>query len=124
MRPLPLLGSALLIAQTLLAASPAFADGALALAGLQEIARSPCAYRDEPVDPQGLAAALDGVIGDVMGLRDSDTIIGMIYDGDPQAGARMWASNLALTHQGCETLVHILSSPVEALIAEVQAAQD
>ncbi|WP_224816328.1 hypothetical protein [Hasllibacter sp. MH4015] len=103
----------------LIAASPVFADGAEAVAGLEEVARATCGHSATTMDPQGLAAALDGVVGDAMGFRNAESIIGMIYDGDPRAGARMWASTTT-ARGGCPTLIRILSQPAEATIAEVQ----
>lgn len=94
--------------------------GQLALAGLEEVARANCGHSAATLDPAGLSAALDGVVGDAMGLRDTDTIIGMIYAGDPRSGARMWASTLSGKPGGCNTLVRMLSQPAADTIAEVQ----
>ena len=104
----------------LLAAVPAHAQtstGALALAGLEDVAAAICGHRAPTVDPSGLAAGLDGAIGDAMGLRNTDSIVGLIYANDPEGGARMWASTLSGSAAGCNTLVQMLSVPASTTIA-------
>lgn len=102
-----------------LGSGPASADGTAAVAGLEDVARSVCGHTARTADPTGLATALDGVVGDAMGLRDGSTIIGMIYGNDPEGGARMWASTTT-ANGGCPTLIRMLSQPATATIAEVQ----
>ncbi|MEJ6390224.1 hypothetical protein [Gymnodinialimonas ulvae] len=103
----------------LLIAGPALADGRLAITGLEEVAAASCGHTAATLDPDGLAAALDAAGGEAMGLRNADTIIGIIYESDPPGGARMWASTTA-GRGGCTTLIRILSQPAEATLAEVQ----
>lgn len=112
---------ALLLA-SLLAALPASAQtsrGSAALAGLEDVARNICGHSAATVDPSGLAAGLEGPIGDAMGLTNSDSIIGIIAADDPEGGARMWASTTA-GNGGCATVIRMLSQPGSATIAEVQ----
>lgn len=111
-----------LLLATLLAAAPAAAQtsrGAAALAGLEDAATSFCGHHAETVDAAGLATALEGPVGDAMGLTNGDSIIGIIAANDPEAGARMWASTIA-GNGGCTTLIRMLSQPGSATIAEVQ----
>lgn len=112
---------ALLLA-SLLAATPLSAhssDGALALAGIEGTARDLCGYTTPTADPSGLTTALDSPLGDAMGLRNSDSIIGIIAANDPQAGAQMWASTTANGNGGCGLLTRILSRPSAETIAEL-----
>lgn len=102
-----------------LAAAPALGqgtEGARALAGLEDVASSVCGHGAATVDPGGLVTGLEGVIGDAMGLRNGDSIIGTIYASDPEAGARMWAATLAGSAAGCATLVRMLSVPAAETI--------
>jgi hypothetical protein len=106
----------------LLAAAPALAqsDGArAAVDGLENVAREICNHRSDAVDPAGLAAAIDGPLGDAMGLRDGDTIIGMIYVDNPEGGAQMWASTMAGRNGGCALLIDMLSLPVDQVLADL-----
>lgn len=98
----------------------AIADsGAEAVAGLEEVARFNCQHASASTDPTGLADALQGELGTAMGLRDGSTIIGMIYSDDPKAGAGMWASTLSGAPGGCETLIRMLTQPVDDTLAEI-----
>lgn len=94
-------------------------SGDEAVAGLKEVARFNCQHADASTDPKGLADALEGELGTAMGLKDGSTIIGMIYSGDPKAGARMWASTLSGKPGGCRTLIRMLTQPVRDTLAEV-----
>lgn len=111
-----------LLLAALLEAVPVAAQtsrGAAALTGLEDVAANFCGHRVETVDPQGLAAALEGPVGDAIGLTNGDSIIGNIAANDPEAGARMWASTTA-GNGGCATVIRILSQPAAATLAEVQ----
>lgn len=102
---------------------PTFAvsgGGADAVAGLEEVARFNCEHSNPSTDPIGLASALEGDLGTAMGLKDSNSIVGMIYSSDPKAGARMWASTLSGKQGGCDTLIRILVQPVQDTLAEIE----
>lgn len=100
-------------------AGAAHAQGAQALEGLQNIARQLCNWTGNPVDPSGLAAAIDGRLGDTMGVRNTDSIIGSVYATDPAAGAQIWASNMTRRAGGCERLIGILDRPAAEVLAEL-----
>lgn len=100
-------------------AGGAHAQGAQALAGLQNIARQLCDWSGSPADPGGLAAAIDGRLGDSMGVRNTESIIGSVYAEDPAAGAQMWASNITRRAGGCARLIGILDRPAAEVLAEL-----
>lgn len=105
-----------------LLAAPAMAQtghGPASLAGLESIARQICNHRQATVDPTGMAAALEGALGDAMGLRNTDSIIGLIHDGDPEQGAAMWANTMASRTGGCDLLIRMLSVPATTTLAEL-----
>ena len=102
-----------------LLANPASAQGQQAVTGLNNIAQQLCGWTGGVADPSGLAAALDGPLGDVMGFRDSDSLVGSVYASDPRAGAQMWASNGSRRSGGCEQLVAILNRPASQVLADL-----
>ncbi len=114
MRKLALLASLL--------AAPAFGqtgDGPATLTGLETVAREVCNHRQPTADPAGLATALEGALGDAMGLLNQDSIIGVIHEGDPEQGGSIWASTIAGRSGGCDQLIRTLSVPAATTLAEI-----
>lgn len=101
-------------------AIPAHAQGRAAVNGLTNTARQLCDWSGNVADPNGLAAELDGRLGDAIGLRNGNSIIGTVYASDPTAGAQIWASNMASMSGGCDKLTDILDNPAAQALSHLQ----